>query len=108
MSQDRVNIAAQLARDEKTRERAKQKALAKVNDIKWLMGQRPGRRIMYGLLEEAGVYRGSFTGNSETFFNEGKRAIGLLYLETLNAHCPEEFMAMLKEHKEDTDGNRDN
>lgn len=63
---------------------------------------------MYGLLEKAGVYQEVFTGNSETFFRAGKRAIGLLYLGILNDHCPDEFVAMLKEHKEDGDGNRSN
>lgn len=106
MAQDRVDIAAQkrdaLARDE----RKKQRMLRDVTDITWLMGHSQGRRFMYGLLAAAGVYQGSFTGNSETFYKEGKRAIGLQYLAIINEHCAEQFVLMLKEHKEEVDGDR--
>ncbi len=106
MAQDRVDIAAQRRAGLAAEERKKQRMLRDVADITWLMGHSQGRRIMYGLLAAAGVYQGSFTGNSETFYKEGKRAIGLQYLAIVNEHCAEEFVLMLKEHKEDSDGDR--
>ena len=42
-------------------------------DMRWLMGDPRGRRLMWSWLADAGVYRTSFTGNSETFFREGQR-----------------------------------
>lgn len=46
-----------------------------------------GRAYIWRVLEKCGIYRTSFTGNSTTFFNEGKRSIGLEIIEELfNAH----------------------
>ena len=41
-------------------------------DIAWLLSDRRGRRFMWRVFSNAGIFRTSFTGNSETFFNEGK------------------------------------
>lgn len=70
-------------------------------DFKWLMSDKRGRRIVHRWLTKAGVWRSSFTGNSETFFREGQRNIGLMLLDQINAHCPEHYARMLKEHKDD-------
>lgn len=70
-----------------------------VEDLKWLMSDKRGRRVMWRLLETAGVYRSSFTGNSETFFREGQRNVGLKLLAEIHEHCPDAFVMMLKEHK---------
>lgn len=67
------------------------------NDIKWLMDQKQGRRIVRRLLAEAGIHRTSFTGNSETFFREGKRAFGLFLEAEVTRHAPENFIVMLQE-----------
>jgi hypothetical protein len=60
-----------------------------------------GRRVMWGLLETAGIYRSSFTGNSETFFREGQRVVGLTYLKKMVEHCPEKYALMTKENTSD-------
>lgn len=71
-------------------------------DLKWLMSERAGRRIVWRLLEEAGVFRSSFTGDAEgTFFAEGRRAVGLSWLGMVTGYCRDEFVLMLKEHEED-------
>lgn len=67
-----------------------------VNDLKWLMAHKQGRRIMWRLLEFAGVYRTSFTGNSETFFREGQRNVGLKFLAEVQENSPDEYLKMLK------------
>jgi hypothetical protein len=62
---------------------------------------------MYALLERAGVYQSSFTGEAEgTIFREGQRNIGLAYLATVQVECADEFMLMLKERKDDVDRDR--
>lgn len=68
-----------------------------IEDLKWLMGHKQGRRFVTRLLEKAGVYRTSFTGNSETFFREGMRNIGLFVLSEVMEVTPEQFAVMLKE-----------
>ena len=67
------------------------------NDWKWQMSTKQGRRVVWRLLGEAGVFRSSFTGNSETFFREGKRALGLHMLEQIQTHCAETFGLMQQE-----------
>lgn len=71
-----------------------------VADLKWLMGNRQGRRIMARLLDKTGVYRLSFTGDTHTTdFNEGKRFIGLSFLTDCIEHCTERFNEMLTEYR---------
>lgn len=59
---------------------------AELDDYKWLMGSKRGRRIVWRLLSSTGVYRQSYTGNgSETFFREGCRSVGLQIVAQLHA-----------------------
>lgn len=79
------------------RDAGKVVAQVEANDIKWLMDQKQGRRIVRRLLAEAGIHRTSFTGNSETFFREGKRSFGLFIESEVTRHAPENFIVMLQE-----------
>ena len=84
---------------ERSGETAKLRAQIAANDIKWLMSSKQGRRIVWRLLDKAGVFRTSFTGNSETFFKEGMRNMGLFLVAEVMAHSPETFALMLQESK---------
>lgn len=75
-----------------------------LDDMKWLMGGPRGRRIMYGILEQAGIWRTSFTGNSETFYREGMRNIGLMLLSRITDACPDEYINMVREAKDNDRG----
>ena len=82
--------------------RAKEKTSAvtkarRIAGLKLLMESPDGRVWMRDLLEFCGVYRLSFTGNSETFFREGTRNVGLKIHADLVAHFPESYITMLKE-----------
>ncbi len=77
----------------------KQARQVEANDWKWLLSSKQGRRFTWRLLSECGVFRSSFTGNSETFFREGKRAVGLHMLAEISAHCPEQYALMQAESK---------
>ena len=83
------------------KEAARRTAELEVADFKWLMSDRRGRRIVWGLLDRTGVYRSSFTGNSETFFREGERNIGLKYVALIHDHCPEKYALMASEQRDD-------
>jgi hypothetical protein len=94
-TQDRRKLAQIQSND-----RAKQRA----EDVKWLMQNEAGRRIMWQLLSDAGVFRSSFTGDTDgMLYKEGKRAIGLSHLGEITAHCKSEFIRMLEEHQTDAD-----
>lgn len=69
-------------------------------DLKWVMADARGRRVVWKHLEGAMVFVSTFnTSGSITAFNEGKRASGLQLMEVIMAVCPERFFQMLKEHK---------
>lgn len=73
-------------------------AQTEVEDIKWLMASKRGRRIVWRLLAQAGVYHATFNTNSMTMaFAEGKRDPGLRMLAKVNAHCPDQYPLMLNE-----------
>lgn len=79
-------------------------------DFKWLMSSKRGRRIVWRLLEQAGVFRISFSQNSmQMAFNEGSRNYGNKILNLIHSLCPELYPAMLKDSINDRndDGNAD-
>lgn len=45
--------------------------------LMWILENPDGRWFIMRMLDSAGVNSQSFTGNSTTFYNEGKRQIGL-------------------------------
>jgi hypothetical protein len=67
-------------------------------DLKWLMGSKRGRRIIWRFLDRAGVFRLSFNTNAmQMAFAEGNRNEGLRMLALIHTHCPELYSVMLKE-----------
>ena len=70
-----------------------------VEDLKYVMSNKRGRRFVWRLLDRAGIYRSSFTGNSTTFFNEGQRNIGLMLVAEIHDACPEQYTLMVKENR---------
>jgi hypothetical protein len=76
-------------------------ARVEVDDIKWLMGSPQGRRILWRLLDQAGVFRLSFNSNAmQMAFAEGNRNFGNRTLSLIHAHCAKQFATMLKEHRD--------
>jgi len=72
------------------------------SDIAWLMARKQGRRIVWRLLDQAGVFRLSFNTNSmQMAFNEGNRNFGNKTLALINAICPELYTVMQKENAND-------
>lgn len=70
------------------------------SDLKWLVSTKRGRRIVWRVLEQAGVFRMSFNTNAmQMAFNEGNRNIGNRMLAVTNAVAPESFPLMMKEAK---------
>lgn len=88
------------ARDEARQTRTKNTRQQEADDLKWLMSTEQGRRVAGRVLAMTGIHQSSFTGNSETFFKEGRRSVGLLLEAEITTHCFPEYLLMLKEHKE--------
>lgn len=79
------------------------------SDLKWLLGSKRGRRIVWRLLEQAGTFRLSFNTNAmQMAFAEGNRNSGNRLLAIIHAQCPELYPVMVKENTHDArndDGN---
>jgi hypothetical protein len=97
---DPLDIRGQELSREKAQERAAAAAKTEEEDIKWLMANKRGRRIVYRLLERAGVWRLSFNTNAlQMAFNEGNRNEGLALTAKLMAYCPDAYATMTKEQQ---------
>jgi hypothetical protein len=70
-------------------------------DFEWLASDPRGRRILREFLAEVGITDDCFTGNSTTFYREGKRAAGLWFELRLKRHALDSYCLMLKEQQSD-------
>lgn len=73
-----------------------------VDDFKWLMSSKQGRRVMWRLLGLAGVFRNPFAGagsESQTAFNCGLQAMGQTLIGEIHELCPEQYHQMVKEQQ---------
>ena len=84
------------AREKRGRER-------EVDDMAWVLSTPQGRRFIWRYLGECGLFRSSFVGQFQTFFNEGERNIGLKLLADVNDAHPEAYVIMMKEARKDSE-----
>jgi hypothetical protein len=69
-----------------------------LDDLRQLLKTKWGRRLVWRVLEKAGIHRTSFTGNSTTFFNEGQRNIGLWLESEVTDADTNGYLQMIKEN----------
>lgn len=92
---------SQVTAEQALAEAARLKKEKEVADLKWLMGHEEGRRIAWRLLEEAGVFRSSFSMDGlQMAFSEGNRNQGIKLLAEIHEHCPVRYTQMVKEQKD--------
>lgn len=72
-------------------------------DIRTILSTPAGRRFLWWLLSITGPHLPSYTGNSDTYFNEGRRAVGLEVEHRIVAADPAAYLAMIQEGEEETD-----
>jgi hypothetical protein len=98
---DPIDTASQ---DKARADRASREKLADqadVDDVKWLMSSKRGRRILWRILERGEVFKLSFNTNSMSMaFSEGRKNEGLRVLALIHAAAPELYATMLKEARE--------
>ncbi|MBA1159380.1 hypothetical protein [Microvirga mediterraneensis] len=79
----------ELAEEIATRER---------DDLRKVLDSREGRRVLWSLLDAAGVYGLSYTGEAmSTGFNEGRRSVGITLLQKIEDLAPGSFLTMQRE-----------
>lgn len=69
-----------------------------ISDLRRLMAEPWSRRWLWSLLGQAGVFESSFhPSGSITYFNEGRRVIGLDLLKDITTLCPTDYLTMIDE-----------
>lgn len=69
-------------------------------DFKDTFSSAHGRRVYRWLLGQCMVFETTFTGNSKTFYNEGRRSVGLNLLEMNDLSNVEGAEQLIKEERE--------
>ena len=67
-----------------------------LNDMYNILTTPYGRRWVWRVMTDCGIFKTSFTGNSTTFFNEGRRDIGLRILADVMEANPDAYLKMAK------------
>jgi hypothetical protein len=80
------------------KQREEMEALRSAAALEFVMSSALGRRFVWELLGETGMFRDSFTGNSTTFYNEGRRSVGLKLQEKIEAQQANLFILMWQEN----------
>lgn len=71
-----------------------------VGDLTWLMANAQGRRIVWRLLQRAGVYTSSFSHSGSVMaFNEGRRDMGLFLLAEVSDASPSGLLKLITENQ---------
>lgn len=89
--------------DEQQVAEAKAKALARereIEDFKWFMGTRQGRKLMWKLLSDCGVFRTPHhigAQSEDNAFRAGMQYVGQLQLAEIHLLCPEQYNQMMME-----------
>lgn len=98
-SHDPYDLQSQEQQKEDRASRVRLNAQTDADDLKWLMSNKRGRRIVWRQLERAGVYRTPFNTNAMLMAHAcGEKNDGLRMLAQLFEVCPERYAEMLTEH----------
>lgn len=73
-----------------------------LNDLRLICGTEHGRRFIWRLIEQSGVWRSTYTGEAlSAAFAEGKRNTGLMIFSDVMEACPDQYLAMAGEAREE-------
>jgi len=85
-------------------EKEKNKRKQELEDIKSILKTKPGLRFFKRFLKEGRLFQTTFTGNSQTFFLEGHRNLGLIFFNDICEAAPDKIAKLMINKKEDDDG----
>lgn len=99
---DPTDLRAHEFEDAESQRAEELKQRQEIEDLKWLLAHKAGRRIAWRLMGDAGVFRSTFNHSGSVMaFHEGQRAQGLKLLMAIMANVPDAFTTMQKEAKAD-------
>ncbi len=73
--------------------------MQRLADLKTIMELPAGRRHIWYELDRGNIFRKCFTGNSNTYYLEGKRELTLELFQDVMEACPELFFQAQKENQ---------
>ena len=67
-------------------------------DLRKVLDSREGRRVLWSILDEAGVYGASYTGEAiSSAYAEGRRGVGITLLQKIENLAPGSYLTMQRE-----------
>lgn len=70
--------------------------------MRYMMGNRSGRALMWYLLEQYGIFQDGFSSDPLVLArSSGRRSSGLQLLQLIDAYSPEKYAKMTEEARED-------
>jgi hypothetical protein len=73
------------------------------NVVKGLLGSKEGKIFFKRFFDKAKIFSKTFTGNSQTYYNEGQREMALDYFKEFSRICPVEmselWLSIIEEEK---------
>lgn len=70
-----------------------------ISDLQFILETKAGRNVMAWIFDLSKPHAISFTGNSNTFFNEGKRSVGVPIYAAVMENYPELYLKLMEETK---------
>jgi aminopeptidase N len=99
---DPYDTRAREARDTAAKARQEQADRMAVEDLKWQMAHKPGRRLAWRLLADTGVFRNPFNQSGSVMaFKAGEMNVGQRLLAEIMQHAPAAFTLMMQEAQEE-------
>ena len=71
------------------------------SDLREVLKTGPGKNVIWNVLAKCGIYQDSFTGNSQSYYLEGKRAVGLEILADMEDVDPTAYARLLLNHQKE-------
>lgn len=89
---DEAQVKEAQGKDKRKADRAKE-------DLRFVLSSPNGRRVLWGVLEKCRIYTGSADNSgSWTYFNEGRRSVGLDLIADIIAIDQKLFIELQKEN----------
>lgn len=93
-------------RAEHEKQVAKQRQI-EIDDFRWLMRNKQGRRVMWRLLSKAGIFQSGFASDAMLMAHrEGFKDYGRWLITEIEQTCPELYLTMLTEQHDYANGKR--
>ena len=99
MSAKEVDVFNIDAQNKEAQKEYEKRRVREIDDLQKVLKSPEGRRFVWRVLSEAGVFKASFSLNSmQTAFNEGRRDIGIWLIKDIDRAEPNAYAQMQREY----------